>query len=167
MMMGGFPYSSLMKFKIFLNPKGEIFSQPDPVSSQVRSTTVPALLRGLVRSIRSTRKRMYKAQSQTEWQPSIITRCHCVGLPISCTSLPICIIMLKPFVVHRKCKDSGVMVKSKIIIGTVDPLYFLRSELWQPAEIYFLFVLLLNHECSWEMYYTMFWMFFFSSKSSF
>lgn len=55
---------------------------------------------------------------------------------MNCTSLPISIIMLKIFVVHRKCKDGGVMVKSKIIIGTLDPFYLLRSELWQPAEIF-------------------------------
>lgn len=52
MMMGGFPYSSLMKFKIFLNPKGEILSQADPESNQVRSAIVPALLNGQVDQIK-------------------------------------------------------------------------------------------------------------------
>lgn len=45
-MMGGFPYSSLMKFKILRNPNGETLSQDDPESSQVRSAMVPAPLIG-------------------------------------------------------------------------------------------------------------------------
>lgn len=62
MMMGGFPYSSLMKFRIFLNPKGVILSQADPESNQLRSATVPALLYGLVRSIRKKRKDVNKVK---------------------------------------------------------------------------------------------------------
>lgn len=45
--------------------------------------------------------------------------------------------MLKLSIVHRKCQDSGVMVEPKIIIGTLNPLNLLRSELWQPGEILF------------------------------
>lgn len=43
--------------------------------------------------------------------------------------------MLKPSILDRKCKDSGVMVKAKIVISSLDPLYLLRSKLRQPAEI--------------------------------
>ena len=43
-MMGGFPYSSLIKLRILLNPKGETFSQEEPESSQLRSAIVPAPL---------------------------------------------------------------------------------------------------------------------------
>lgn len=70
--------------------------------------------------------------------------CCLIGPPISCNVLPICIIMLKPFVVDRECKYSGVVVKPKIVIGTLDSLYFLRSELWQPVKI----IYQLNHEYS-------------------
>lgn len=52
MIIGGFPYSSFIKFKIFLNPKGETLSQPDPESNQVRSAIVPALLNRLVKLIK-------------------------------------------------------------------------------------------------------------------
>ena len=45
MIIGGFPYSFLIKFNIFRNPNGETFSQDEPESSQVRSAIVPALLR--------------------------------------------------------------------------------------------------------------------------
>lgn len=55
--------------------------------------------------------------------------------------------MLKPSILDRKCKDSGVMVKAKIIISSLDPLYLLRSKLWQPAEI-----LSKIFECTREIY---------------
>lgn len=44
MIIGGFPYSSLMNFKILRNPNGETFSQDEPESGQMRSAIVPAPL---------------------------------------------------------------------------------------------------------------------------
>ena len=52
-----------------------------------------------------------------------------------CTCLPICIIVLKVTVLNRECQDSGVMVEAKIIIGALNPVYLLRSELGQPGGI--------------------------------
>jgi len=49
--------------------------------------------------------------------------------------LPIGIIVLKVSIFHRERQDSGVMVEPKIIIGSLNPLNLLRSELRQPAEI--------------------------------
>lgn len=43
--------------------------------------------------------------------------------------------MLKFSIVYRKCQNSGVMVEAKVIVGTLDPLNLLWSELWQSAEI--------------------------------
>lgn len=45
MIIGGFPYSSLMKFRILRNPNGDTLSQEEPESSHVRSAMVPAPLR--------------------------------------------------------------------------------------------------------------------------
>lgn len=39
------------------------------------------------------------------------------------------------FIVQRECQNSGVMVESKVIMGTSNPINLLRSELWQPGEI--------------------------------
>lgn len=50
-------------------------------------------------------------------------------------SIPIGIIVLKISIVQRGCKNSSVMVEPKIIIGTLNPLDLLWSELWQPEEI--------------------------------
>lgn len=49
--------------------------------------------------------------------------------------LPICIIVLKVTKVNRECQDSGVVVEAKIIIGSLNPVYLLRSELRQPGWI--------------------------------
>lgn len=44
--------------------------------------------------------------------------------------------MLKVPIVHRECQNSGVMVEAKVIIGTLDPLNLLWSELWQSGKMY-------------------------------
>ena len=43
--------------------------------------------------------------------------------------------MLKVSVVHREGQDRGVMVEPKVIIGTLNPIYLIRSEYRQPGEI--------------------------------
>lgn len=143
--IGGFPYSSLMKFNILRNPNGETFSQDEPESSQVRSAIVPAPLSRsnlwncfvklyilYINIIKHTMRERH-FQMSTVWLCMICYGyCRNVG-----TCLPICVIMLKLSIVHRKCQNSCVMVEPKIIIGTLNPLNLLRSELWQPGEILF------------------------------
>lgn len=50
------------------------------------------------------------------------------------TCLPIGIIVLKLSIVHRERQNSGVMVEPQKIMGALNPLNLLRSELRQPGE---------------------------------
>lgn len=50
--------------------------------------------------------------------------------------------MLQVFVVDRECEDRGVMIKSKVVIGTLDSLDLLCCEFWQPGEIIIIVVIL-------------------------
>lgn len=43
--------------------------------------------------------------------------------------------MLKVSILHREGQDRSVMVEPKIIIGTLNPIYLIRSEYRQPGKI--------------------------------
>ena len=45
-------------------------------------------------------------------------------------ALPVCIVVLQAAIVNGKRQDSCVMVKTKVVMGSLRPLDLLRSELW-------------------------------------
>lgn len=53
---------------------------------------------------------------------------------VTSSFLPVTIIVLKVFIIHGECQDSSVMVKPKIIIGTLDPFDLLRGKLRQTGD---------------------------------
>lgn len=46
------------------------------------------------------------------------------------SALPVGIVVLQVAIVNRECQDSGIMVKTKVVMGSLSPLDLLRSELW-------------------------------------
>lgn len=50
-------------------------------------------------------------------------------------SSPVSVVVLEVFIVDRKSENSGVMIEAKVIVGTLDPLNLLGSELWQSGDI--------------------------------
>ena len=46
------------------------------------------------------------------------------------SALPVGIIVLQAAIVNGKRQDSGVVVKTKVVMGSLRPLDLLRSKLW-------------------------------------